>query len=211
MIEQKATCIVLGGGGFIGTNLCRRLVACGYRVRAFGRRRQSPEALQGVEWFPGDFNDPAALAAAIETFDIVFHFIHSTTPQSANLDMAGDIKKNVVGSLAMLDICRKLGVSRVMFISSGGTIYGRPQQIPTPETAPTNPITAYGISKLAIEKYLALYEHLHQLNYRVLRVSNPFGPFQVALKNQGIVAALVARGIQGESIEIWGDGSIVRD
>ena len=98
-----------------------------------------------------------------------------------------------------------------MFLSSGGTIYGRAEQIPTPEDAATDPITAYGISKLTIEKYLALHEHLYRSDYRVLRVTNPYGPFQIALKNQGVIAALVARVMNGESMEIWGDGSVVRD
>ncbi|MEA2898722.1 MAG: UDP-glucose 4-epimerase [Bradyrhizobium sp.] len=211
MTEKKLSCIVLGGGGFIGTNLCRRLVDDGHRVRAFGRNCPFPEALQGVEWFQGDFGDAAALAAAIETFDIVYHLVHGATPLSANLDMAGDVQRNVVASLGMLDICRKLGVSRVVFISSGGTIYGCPQQIPTPETAPTDPISAYGISKLSIEKYLALYQHLHKVDYRILRVTNPFGPFQTSVKNQGVIAALVSHALRDEEIEIWGDGSVVRD
>jgi UDP-glucose 4-epimerase len=211
MIEQKASCIVLGGGGFIGTNLCRRLAAEGHRVRAFGRQRPFPEALEGVEWFQGDFTDAAALAAAIETFDVVYHLINSTTPLSANLDMVADLQRNVAASLGMFDTCRKLGVSRVVFVSSGGTIYGCPQQIPTPETAPTDPITAYGISKLAIEKYLALNRHLHRLDYRVLRVSNPFGPFQTSIKNQGVIASIISRALRREEIEIWGDGTVVRD
>jgi UDP-glucose 4-epimerase len=211
MIEKKLSCIVLGGGGFIGTNLCRRLVDDGHRVRAFGRNCLFPEALEGVKWFQGDFGDPTALAAAIETFDVVFHLVNGTTPLSANLDMTGDVQRNVVTSLGLLEICRKLHVSRVVFVSSGGTIYGCPQQIPTPENAPTDPITAYGISKLATEKYLALYQHLHQVNYRVLRVANPYGPFQTPIKNQGVIAALISRAIQNESIEIWGDGSVVRD
>jgi UDP-glucose 4-epimerase len=211
MTEQKPSCIVLGGGGFIGTNLCRRLVADGHRVRAFGRQRPFPEALEDVEWFQGDFGDGAALAAAIETFDVVYHLVNGTTPLSANLDMVGDLQRNVVSSLGMLDICRKLGISRVVFVSSGGTIYGCPRQIPTPETAPTDPITAYGISKLAVEKYLALNQHLHRLNYRVLRVTNPFGPFQTAIKNQGVIASIISHVIRDEVVEIWGDGSVVRD
>jgi len=208
---QESSCVVLGGGGFIGVNLCRRLASAGFRVRAFGRRCLFPEALDKVEWYQGDFSDGAALAAAIESFDTVFHLVHTTTPQSANLDMIGDIEKNVIASLSLLEIARKLGVRRIVYVSSGGTVYGRPQQIPTPEDASTEPITAYGISKLAIEKYFALYEHLHGLDYRVLRVTNPFGPFQIPIKNQGLIAALVSRAIRNEAIEIWGDGSVVRD
>ena len=94
--QPKPSCIVLGGGGFIGTNLCRRLVSAGHRVRAFGRRCQFPQELRGAEWYQGDFTDATALAAALETFDVVFHLVHSTTPQSANLDMAGDIQGMVV-------------------------------------------------------------------------------------------------------------------
>ena len=211
MAAQQPSCVVLGGGGFIGMNLCRRLAASGHRVRAFGRRCLFPGDLDGVEWFQGDFTDAGSVAAAIEGFDIVFHLIHATMPQPANLDMAADLQNNVVPSLALLDFCRRLAVKRVVFVSSGGTVYGCPQQIPTPETAPTTPICAYGISKLAIEKYLALYQYLHGLDYRVLRIANPFGPFQTGLKDQGVVAALIARGLSGRPIEIWGDGSVVRD
>jgi UDP-glucose 4-epimerase len=211
MSARRASCIVLGGGGFLGINLCRRLAAAGHRVRAFGRRCLFPEALDGVEWYQEDFCDPAALATAIETYDIVFHLVHTTTPHSANLDMAKDLQQNVVSSLALFDISRSLGVKRIVFVSSGGTIYGAPEQVPTPETAPNEPITAYGIGKLAIEKYLAIYERLYSLQYRILRVANPFGPFQVPVKNQGIISALISRAIHDEAIEIWGDGSVVRD
>ena len=211
MNARRLPCIVLGGGGFLGVNLCRRLALAGHRVRAFGRRCLFPEALDGVEWYQGDFCDATALAAAIETYEIVFHLLHATTPQLANLDMAGDLQQNVVSSLALLDISRDLGVKRIVFLSSGGTIYGSCKQIPTPETASTEPITAYGVGKLAIEKYLAVYEHLHGLPHRILRVANPFGPFQVPIKNQGVIAALISRAIRNETIEIWGDGSVVRD
>jgi UDP-glucose 4-epimerase len=211
MTTRRPSCIVLGGGGFVGINLCRRLISTGHRVRAFGRRCLFPRALDQVDWYQGDFCDPMALAAAIETYEIVFHLVHTTTPHSANLYMAKDVQQNVMSSLALFDVARAFGVKRIVFISSGGTIYGTPAQIPTPETAPTEPITAYGISKLATEKYLAVYERLYGLEYRTLRAANPFGPFQIPVKNQGIVSALISRAINNESIEIWGDGSVVRD
>jgi UDP-glucose 4-epimerase len=211
MAHRDLSHIVLGGGGFIGTSLCRRLAASGARVRAFGRHFSFPSATGGVDLRTGDFRDADALSAAIEGADIVHHLVHATPPQPANADMAGDISNNVLPSLALFDLCRKLGVKRIVFLSSGGTVYGRSEVIPTPETAPTEPIGAYGISKLTIEKYLALHEHLHGIDYRILRVTNPFGPFQTASKQQGIIATLIARGLAGERIEMWGDGSAVRD
>jgi UDP-glucose 4-epimerase len=210
-LAQKPSCVVLGGGGFMGTNLCRRLLASGHRVRAFGRHCRFPDDLRGVEWYQGDFADPGSVAAAIETFDIVFHLVHSAMPQAANLAMAIDVQQNILPTIALLDLCRELGVRRVIFSSSGGTVYGCSRQIPTPETAPTDPICAYGISKLAIEKYLTLYEHLYALDFRVLRIANPFGPFQIAWKGQGFIAAAVSRALSGQPFEIWGDGSVVRD
>jgi UDP-glucose 4-epimerase len=204
------SCIVLGGGGFLGVNLCRRLVSSGWRVRAFGRQCLFLEALEGVEWYQGDFTDPSALASAIASCDVIFHLVHATTPYSANLDMTADLQ-NVASTIALLDISRDLGVKRIVFVSTGGVVYGQASQIPISEAAPTEPIAAYGISKLAIEKYLALYQHLHGLDFRVLRVANPFGPFQVAAKNQGIIAALISHALDDEATEIWGDGSAVRD
>jgi UDP-glucose 4-epimerase len=211
MADRDVSYFVLGGGGFIGANLCRRLAGRGARVRAFSRHFSFPHSMAGVDLRTGDFRDADALAAAIEGFDVVYHLVHATPPQPANADMAGDISNNVLPSLTLLDLSRKLGVKRIVFLSSGGTVYGRPEIVPTPETAPTEPIAAYGISKLMIEKYLALYEHLHGIDYRILRVTNPFGPFQTTIKQQGVVATLIARGIADERIEMWGDGSAVRD
>ena len=212
MTDHRPSCIVLGGGGFLGLNLCRRLGII--RLSSPCVRPQLPiqgSTIDHVEWYHGDFSDTVALAAAIETHEIVFHLIHATTPQSANLDMVGDLRQNVAASLALFDICRNSGVEQIIYMSSGGTIYGPSTQIPTSETAPTEPITAYGVGKLAIEKYFALYAHLYGLDYRILRVANPFGPFQIPLKNQGVIAALISRALRNETIEIWGDGSVVRD
>lgn len=204
-------CAVLGAGGFIGTNLCRALVGQVDSLRAFGRRQSFPGALRGCDWMSGDFTDPSSLPAAIAGCDVVYHLVNASTPASANIDKVADLNANVVSTLHLLDACREVGVRRIVFVSSGGTIYGIPDQVPTPETAPTNPITGYGISKLAIEKYLGLYEHLYGLEYQVLRVANPFGPYQTALKSQGVIAAFIRRALVEKPIEIWGDGSVTRD
>jgi UDP-glucose 4-epimerase len=211
MTKCEPSCVVLGGGGFLGVNLCRRLATSGVRVRAFGRRCLFPQDLAGVEWRQGDFCDTAALASAIASCETVFHLVHSYMPQSADLNMADDVRQNVIASLALLEISRKLKVKRIVFVSSGGIVYGPTLLTPTPETAATDPISAYGISKLTIEKYLQLYEHHYGLSFRVLRVANLFGPFQLPGKNQGVIAALISCALRNEEFEMWGDGSPIRD
>jgi UDP-glucose 4-epimerase len=204
-------CVVLGGGGFIGTHLCRRLKGRVADLKAFGRRQSFPEALDGIEWFQGDFGDPSSIAAAIEGCDTVFHLVNATTPSSANADKVADVRLNVIASLQLLEICKAQNVKRIVFASSGGTIYGIPTIIPTPEDAECWPITSYGISKLAIERFLRLYEYLHNIEFRVLRISNPYGPLQLASKNQGVIGAFLRRMQAGQPVEIWGDGSVSRD
>lgn len=195
------SCLVLGGGGFLGTNLCRRLRGNGYRVRAFGRRASFPRELAGIEWVQGNFSDCATLAESMRDVDVVFHLIHG---------IGSDIAHNAASTVKLLKMSAELG-QRIVFVSSGGAIYGQCRQIPTPETAPLEPISAYGRSNLAIEKSLALHGRLDGLDFRILRVTNAFGPFQVAHKNQGIIAALIGSALRDERIEIWGDGTVVRD
>ncbi|WP_158658302.1 NAD-dependent epimerase/dehydratase family protein [Achromobacter sp. AONIH1] len=208
---KDTRCAVLGAGGFLGTTLCQRLRGQTAALRAFGRRQSFPDALRGIEWLTGDFADIQHVKEAIHGCDTVFHLANATTPASANQDKIADLQSNVASTLGLLDACRDLGIKRIIFISSGGTIYGLPKQVPTPESAPTMPITAYGISKLSIEKYLALYEYLHGIEYRVLRVANPFGPYQTAIKSQGAIAAFMQRCLDDAPLQIWGDGSVVRD
>src|SRR4051812_19665913 len=101
MTDRDVSYFVLGGGGFIGTNLCRRLAGRGSRVRAFSRLFSFPDAMKVIDFRRGDFSDADPLAAAIEGFDIIYHLVHATPPLPANADMAGDIKNNVMPSLAL--------------------------------------------------------------------------------------------------------------
>lgn len=207
----RRSCAVLGAGGFLGTNLCRALAASGASVRAFGRSRPFPEAVAGAQWQTGQFGDRAALALAIENCEVVFHLVGGSTPASSNRDPVADLEANTRDTLHLLELCRSSGVRRIVFVSSGGTVYGVPRQVPIAEDAPTDPICAYGISKLATEKYLRLYEHLHGLGAVALRVGNPYGRYQGIGKNQGVVAAFLAAIAAGRPLDIWGDGTVVRD
>lgn len=214
-------CLVLGGGGFIGLNLCEALLENKHSVRVFERPRLKIEVKRGeeveskvlsaLEWVEGDFSNPADIRAAVDGCDVVFHLICTTLPKTSNDNPIYDIESNVISTVRLLDAARANKVKKILFISSGGTVYGIPQQIPIPETHPTDPICSYGIAKLAIEKYLGLYHHLYGLDYCILRVANPFGRLQRVASSQGAVAVFLHRALKNEPIEIWGDGSVIRD
>jgi len=125
--------------------------------------------------------------------------------------MKADLSGNVIQMLSLLDLFVESKIEKILFMSSGGTVYGNPQTLPVTESHPTDPICSYGIGKLTIEKYLALYKHLYGLNYVVLRAANPYGNGQNPLAGQGIVANFVHKIHCGLPLEVWGDGQIIRD
>ncbi len=205
------SCLVLGAGGFIGSHLCRSLAAAGARVHGFGRRPLFPDALPAMRYTVGEFTDRAALALAVDGAEIVFHLLGGTNPEVSNKDPIADLQINTVASVQLLELCRAAGVRKIVFVSSGGTVYGVPAATPIDEAAATDPISAYGINKLMVEKYLRLYAHLGGPQSVTLRVANPYGPFQSPFRRQGLVAALLETVLAGRPVEIWGDGQVVRD
>lgn len=207
-------CVVLGGNGFIGRSLVGRLLSAGYQVRVFDRPTPSvlaEDRPDGVEWIEGDFLNHHDIEAAVSGCDVVFHLISTTIPKTSNDDPVYDVETNLIASINMLDASVKCGVRKIIFTSSGGTVYGVPKRVPVPESHPTDPICSYGITKLAIEKYLHLYRVHHGLNYQILRVSNPYGEGQKIQSMQGAVGVFIGKALREEVIEIWGDGSVVRD
>jgi UDP-glucose 4-epimerase len=204
-------CLVLGAGGFIGINLCRALNAAGASVRGYGRAPAFPAALPPIRWTCAEFSDRAMLADALEGVGTVFHLLGTSIPAHAERDPAEDLRSNVATSVDLLGLCRTAGVRRIVYISSGGTIYGVPQSLPISETHPTNPISTYGIHKLLMEKHLGLQAYRYGMRVMVLRASNPYGPFQIPDRGQGLIATLIQRRLTRRPVEIWGDGRIVRD
>lgn len=210
------TILVIGGMGFLGTHLVRSLLDQGYRVRCFDLPRLNEASSSSfvddkLELFYGDFSHPADVRAAALGCQICYHLVSTTTPQSSNLDPSHDVATNVIATLNLLVELVKTEVKKVIFISSGGTVYGNPQMTPISETHPTEPVCSYGIVKLAIEKYLFLYHKLYDLKFVILRLANPYGEGQPLRANQGAVAVFLNRYLAGKEIEIWGDGTVVRD
>ncbi|HEY8614187.1 MAG TPA: NAD-dependent epimerase/dehydratase family protein, partial [Roseomonas sp.] len=202
-------CLVLGAGGFIGLNLCRALSAAGASVHGYGRAPAFPGALPPIRWTTAEFPERAPLARALEGAELVFHLLGGSIPEHAERDPAGDLRANAAASVELFELCRMAGVRRIVFVSSGGTVYGVPRRLPIAEDHPTDPISAYGIHKLLLEKHLGLQAYRHGLQAVVLRAANPYGPYQNPDRGQGVIAALMARRLAGRPVEIWGDGKVV--
>ena len=210
-----ARTLILGGGGFIGTNLAAGLLAAGHGVTVFerpGMKVHSGAAqLDGIGWVEGEFTDAAAVAAALAGHAYVYHLVSTTLPGPSNAAPLFDVHTNVEGSIALLDAARAADVRRIVFLSSGGTVYGIPKTLPIGEEHSLNPVCSYGVTKIAVEKYLHLYHYLYGLPYTVFRLSNPFGPHQRPNTGQGVIATFLDHALRSQPLEIWGDGSVVRD
>ena len=202
--------LVLGGSGFIGRQLCKGLLAKGFHPVVFDR---VPPALAGVEYHQGDMSSVGDLwAPLLDEVDAVIHLAWSTKPQSANDAPYYDLYSNVLAGVHFLDSLMRLKRQpKVIFVSTGGAVYGTPQYLPMDEEHPVRPVNAYGIGKLTFENYLALYRRLHGLDYLVFRPGNPYGEGQDPAGAQGAVAVFLGRLLNEQPITIWGDGSTVRD
>lgn len=204
-------CLILGGNGFIGSHLADRLLAEGHEVRIFDKYEEhyrSPN--KNIDYRFGDFGNRGLVANAIEGIDIVFHLISTTLPKTSNDDPAFDVQSNVIESICLLEQCINK-VKKIVYLSSGGAIYGNPARLPIDEDSPTNPECSYGITKLAIEKYIALFSHLHGIDYSIVRPSNPYGSRQNPFGIQGAISVFLGKVLNNQKVEIWGDGEVVRD
>lgn len=204
--------LVIGGNGFIGSHLVELLLEESTEVRVFDRYpNRFGQPVAGVEYIVGDMGNHGEAAHAVKGVDWVFHLAYTTLPETSNDDPVYDVRSNVVDTLQLLQECCAQGVKKVVFISSGGTVYGVPKTVPIHEDHSTEPICSYGITKLTIEKYLALFQRVHGLEYVVARLSNPYGERQNPQAKQGAVGVFLGRIARGEKLTIWGDGEVVRD
>jgi UDP-glucose 4-epimerase len=165
----------------------------------------------GIGFIAGSLADAAVTTHALEGVDVVFHLAGTTVPGTSNLDPVADVQGNLVATLGLLGAMRATGVRRIVYFSSGGTVYGNPSVSPVPESHPLHPISSYGVVKVAIENYLRMYQQLGDLDPVILRPSNPYGPRQSTAGVQGAVAAFLGLAARGEPVRIWGDGEVVRD
>lgn len=200
---------LFGGGGFIGRALAHRLTREGRRVRVIGRS-PSADPPAGAEQRQADLADAGSLRAALEGCATLVHLASTSVPGTAGRDPVADAAENVAGGVRLFEAARETGVRRIVFLSSGGAVYGRAATIPTPEGEPLRPMGAYGAAKAALEAYLCAWAS-GGLRATVLRLSNVYGPGQSPTAGQGVVAAFGRRVLDGDTVELWGDGAVVRD
>jgi UDP-glucose 4-epimerase len=210
---KKPRVLITGGRGFIGSHVADQFVANGWDVFVLGHGTRSSDPMPSdLRVIRGRVGDRALLEQIFCLgLDGVIHLACSTIPSSSNEDKMTDVRSNLVESLQLFECCVKYKIPKLIFASSGGAIYGIPQQLPIPEESPTNPICSYGIVKLALEKYLELYRGLHGLNYVSLRISNPYGPRQDPNGKQGVISVFAAKMLQHKPLTLWGKGDTVRD
>ena len=206
--------LVTGGAGFIGSHVADAYLQRGDQVTVLdslvhGRREHVPE---GAEFVHLDIRDPKAAALIRERrFDTINHHAAQMDVRVSVEDPRFDASVNVDGLLNLLEAAREAEVGRVLFVSSGGVVYGEPEQRPTPERAPKLPESPYGVTKLAGEQYLYYYHRVHGTEYAALRYSNVYGPRQDPHGEAGVVAIFSTRLIAGEPLTIFGDGEQTRD
>lgn len=204
--------LVLGGCGFIGSHLVDGLLAAGHKVRVYDRApEQFRQPFANVDYRFGNFSDAPLLSEALEGIEVVYHLISTTVPSTSNLDPVADVQGNLINTLQLIQMMVQKNIPKIVFLSSGGTVYGIPETVPIVETHPLRPICSYGVVKVAIENYLQMFHQLHGLEYVVLRASNPYGERQGHAGVQGVIGTFMKKILAGEPIEIWGDGSVVRD
>lgn len=231
--------LVVGGLGFLGSRLVRVLCAEGRPTVVLDRPEASDAVVAGTGAVihRGDFGAPFAAtpAGAFRDVGAVLHYAWTNLPADAGENITADAVSNIVGSLALFDAARVgengRGAHTILFAGSGGTVYGRDARLPASEEAPPKPFCAYGVTKLAVEHYL----RLHTLGRGfvapllkgrettgdmppplargiVLRYGNPYGRTKVHSRGkQGVIDVALSRLLREEPLEIWGDGSVVRD
>lgn len=213
----KQTILILGGYGFLGTNILKHIdnhLRQQYQVIVFDKFAKHPhgvsfECVQRV--YAGDFMNSELLARIFEEnkIDLVIHSLSTTVPVDSS-NARYDVESNLLPTIDILNLMVKNNVKDIVYLSSGGAIYGTQGQDKHKETDDVFPISSYGVIKHTIEKYLMQYAQLHGLRPLILRLSNPYGEYHYSMK-QGVINVAITKAINREKMEIWGDGNGKKD
>lgn len=209
-------CLVIGGG-FIGSNVAALLAECGHEVTVYSRSfnewllREDRSGAGTIQLAEGDIPPARGLQDLIDAAEVVFYLAGSSTPAMANVDPGGSIIGLVVPAAAVLDLMRPTSTRRIVVASSGGTVYGVAERLPTDEAHPTRPINIHGHNSLTVERYTMFFAEQYGFEPIILRYANPYGPGQFARRGQGVIAAWCDALARQKEIVIYGDPCHRRD
>ena len=209
--------LLLGAAGFIGTNLTIELakktedeITLVDRSKAFFKPVVSMD-LKNVHILEADLTVDMDFDSILKDQEVVYHLVSTTVPTTYNQHISQELVSNVIFSANLFEACIRCDVKKVVFVSSGGTVYGKEVDCPLKEKTATNPISSYGVQKITIEKLLYLYRYMYGLDYRIIRLANPYGPYQRPNGVLGAVTTFTYKALKGDEITVYGDGSVVRD
>lgn len=201
--------LIIGGNGFIGSNLGKSLADRGWKVTSFDIAEPlMPDSR--VEYIKGDFFDDNVLSDVIKGKDIIYHALSTVNPGNSNQKYMMGYGRDFIQTVRLFDMLKEKD-TKLIFLSSGGTVYGVQEKQPINEDAPTRPINHYGNVKLCIENTLRVFDIQAKSKMMIARISNPYGPGQDHNKGVGFIDAVIRKTLAGEPVEVWGDGEIVRD
>ena len=210
--------LVTGGAGFIGSTLVDRLLADGHEVVALddfsrGSRANLTGAVErGCRIVEGDLT-----VADLETVvtqaqpEVIFHLAAQIDVRASVSDPVADAQVNVVGTIRLAEAARRAGVRKIVFTSSGGSIYGSPEHLPVSEAAPVAPMSPYAAAKVSGEVYLNMYRSLYGLDCTHIAPANVYGPRQDPHGEAGVVAIFARNLLTGSVTKLFGDGGNTRD
>ena len=210
---MKQRVLLIGGLGFIGRHLVRACSAAGMTVRVVDVCAPSADlTVSGVEYLQGDYTNEVFLHRIMDRVDMVVHLAHDTMLLNLDCNMESEFKRNILPVIRLMEACCVSGIAKFIFLSSGGTVYGNHEpHEPIREDVPKRPISVYGTSKLIIEQLGFLYNVQKKLPFIAARPGNAYGHGQLPFRGQGFVATAFASALQGKELNIFGDGSVVRD
>lgn len=202
--------LVLGGGGFMGRALCSRLLERGHEVHAL-MRGALLDAPERVVVHGGGIENIGPLQPLLQHIDAIVHVASATTPNLSRTTPSLEADLNIAPTLALLEELQRHPHIRLVYLSSGGTVYGNPGPASATEAAALRPLSYYGAGKLAIEEFLRCFQHLSGNRVSILRPSNLYGPGQPRYQGFAVVRTMLQHLNDGTTMTIWGDGSAVRD
>jgi UDP-glucose 4-epimerase len=207
--------LVTGGAGFIGSHVAEAYVRAGDEVwivddLSSGKLANVPNGARLVQ-LDISADGLAGVFRGAGGFDVVSHHAAQIDVRSSVADPRHDARSNIDGFLNVAECAVRYGCGRLIFVSSGGVVYGEPELMPTPESAPKRPLSPYGVSKLAAELYLHYYANVRGLDYAAVRYSNVYGPRQDPHGEAGVVAIFSTRIGAGTPLTVFGDGEQTRD